>query len=154
MAKYARIVNQVVREVLDIIGDPATQFHPDIVAQLRTATPEVVEGYFTPDDGVTWQSKKPATLAEAKQAKRKELREEFISRVVVLYPTLKDMDEIKLVRDQFLSVAPAARAPTTDFQKLIDTYQVAQDALTAINALGDVASVEAYDVVNTPAWPA
>lgn len=154
MARYVRVVNNRVREVLNVVGNIRRQFHPD-VADTLIAHPNAQEGQITSDGGATFEDAPDTrTLAQAKRQKLRELNGEFLSRVRTIYPSLNDIDEVKLVRDQFLSTAPSARQPTADFQKLIDTYQAAIGARTDIQALGNKAVVDAYDVANTPVWPA
>jgi len=88
-----------------------------------------------------------------KKDKRKELNVEGLLRIQLIFPAISDFDELDLVREQFLSLAPAARSPTAKFQKLIDTVQARNQARKAINALTTVTDINNYDVVNTPTWP-
>ncbi len=92
-------------------------------------------------------------LPHAKRDKIRELKVEGLSRVQSVFPAIKNFDDLDLVREQYLSVAPAARQPTTDFQTAIDIVGAGRSAVVAINALNDYSSVIAYDVVLSPAWP-
>ena len=92
-------------------------------------------------------------LPYAKREKIKELKAEGLSRIQVIFPSIGNFDDLDLVREQWLSIAPAARQATTDFQTMIDTAQAGKAARVEINALTTIAEVEAYDVVNTPSWP-
>lgn len=97
----------------------------------------------------------PASNVElAKQLKRDALRREALARVRVKLPALNTFAEVELVREQWLSIAPAARQPTATFQYLIDVVQAARAAATSINALATAAEVMAYDIQATPGWPA
>lgn len=92
-------------------------------------------------------------LPYAKKLKVDELKTEGLSRVQGVFPAIGDFDELDLIRETYLSIVPAARSATTDFQNMINIVQAGKAAATDINALTTVAEVEAYDVVNTPAWP-
>lgn len=92
-------------------------------------------------------------LSYFKGTKIDKLKTEGLSRINIIFPAIKNWDDLDLVRDQWLSVAPAARQATDDFQSMIDIFQAGKDAAANINALGTIAEVEAYDVINTPAWP-
>ena len=68
-------------------------------------------------------------------------------------PAITDWDALDLVREQFLSIAPAARQPTANLQSLIDVFQAGKTAADAINAMTDVTVIDAYDVSADPGWP-
>lgn len=88
-----------------------------------------------------------------KSTKIAELKKEGLARVNLTFPAVTNFDELDLIKEQFLSVAPAARSPTVDFQKMIDIVQVGKDAVTSINALTVANDIKNYDVMNTPNWP-
>lgn len=92
-------------------------------------------------------------LANARQAKLIELKAEGLSRIKAIMPALSDWDVLELIRELWLSIAPAARQATSTLQSVIDVYQAGRDAAAAINALADTSQVAAYDVVTDPAWP-
>ena len=92
-------------------------------------------------------------VAGVKQEKRDELRQEALRLINVVFPAINDMDELALVREQWLSIAPAARQATVDFQKMLDTFIAARNAITTINGLATPVAVNNYDVVNDPTWP-
>ena len=92
-------------------------------------------------------------LPELKLDKIKDLKAEGLTRIQLTFPAVSDFDELDLIREQYLSVAPAARQATTDFQRMIDIVQAGKSARTEINALTLEAEAIAYDVVNTPNWP-
>ena len=92
-------------------------------------------------------------LPDEKAIKITELKAEALSRMQAVFPALSDFDDVAFQREFYLSIAPAARQPTANFQQIIDIYQTGLDARDAINALTTVAEVQAYDVIVTPAWP-
>ncbi len=92
-------------------------------------------------------------LADEKTVKKLELKNEGLSRIQLLFPSISDFDELALVREQWLSMTSASRSPTVEFQKMIDIYSAGLSGISAINALTTVTDVQNYDVVNTPAWP-
>lgn len=85
--------------------------------------------------------------------KRQAVKDEGLTRVQAELPGITDFDVLELIREFWLSIAPAARNPTATFQKVIDIYQAARDAITVINGLTG-AALKAYDPVTGPAWPA
>ena len=68
--------------------------------------------------------------------------------------SIDDFDQIEVLKEFWLSIAPAARQPTTKWQWVIDVWQSGKDAVGVINALADAASVQAYDAITDPNWPA
>jgi hypothetical protein len=89
----------------------------------------------------------------AKTEKRDEIKAEGLSRITDVFPAINDLDELKLEQERWLSIAPAARQPTTDYQKAINIYVAARNAITSINTESDWTVVNAYDVVTGPSWP-
>lgn len=92
-------------------------------------------------------------LANAKQAKLAELKQEGLSRIQAVLPGISNWDVLELERERWLSIAPASRNPTAAYQSVIDIYQAGRTAAIAINALANTAAVNAYDVNASPAWP-
>ena len=95
---------------------------------------------------------------ERKQ-KRKELNDEYLNRLILIYPDADLIDEtvfdfvVDMSFDVFRSVIGASRLPNADWQNVLDTRTAKRNARTAINALTNTVDIQAYDVVNTPAWP-
>ena len=114
-----------------------------------------VDGVMTSTDDVAVQAiiDSHDYLPNAKKVKIETLKDEAVNRANELYENITTFDEMLLVRDIMLSVAPAARSLTTNIQKLSDIYQAGDQARTDINALTDIDLIRAYDVVNTPTWP-
>jgi len=90
---------------------------------------------------------------EAQKDKIEELKLEGLRRIQLIFPSISDFDELDFATEQYLSIAPAARQPTTNFQSAIDIRQAAKSAISFINTLGTLTAIADYDVVNTPAWP-
>ena len=90
------------------------------------------------------------TLAEAKSRRKWEIKRDGLARMQTRLPALDAFDMVQLMREIYLSVAPAARQPTTDLQWIIDTYQAGNVALAQVAASTTIAQVNAV----TPAWPA
>lgn len=88
----------------------------------------------------------PQRIAEIKNT-------EGLPRLQAVMAAIQTWDQVELIREQWLSVAPAARAPTATFQSLIDIYQAGRDAVIAVKAM-DRAQLEAYNAATDPAWPA
>jgi hypothetical protein len=88
-----------------------------------------------------------------KAEKGDEIKSEGLARISAVFPAINDLDELKLEQERWLSIAPAARQPTTDYQQAIDIYVAARNAITSINSETDWTVVNAYDVVTGPSWP-
>jgi hypothetical protein len=84
--------------------------------------------------------------------KIQELKEEGLSRIKAIMPAISDFDTLELVREMWLSIAPAARSATADFQSIIDIYQAARDGVVFLNGATD-GEVSSYDVITSPSWP-
>ena len=94
-----------------------------------------------------------APLETARSLKVAEIKSEGLSRISAVFPALSDLDELKLEQERWLSIAPAARQATTDYQQAIDIYVAARNAITSINSETDWTVVNAYDVLTGPSWP-
>ncbi|MDH3325151.1 MAG: hypothetical protein OEM38_00375 [Gammaproteobacteria bacterium] len=92
-------------------------------------------------------------LPDYKKIKIEELKLEALSRVQIVYPSISNFDELKLVKDIIISIAPAARQLPADMTITTNIYQAGVDAVAAINLINVAADVQSYDVVNTPVWP-
>ena len=92
----------------------------------------------------------PETLAQAKVRKLQQIKTTGLARMQTRFPALQTFDAVQLVREVILSVAPAARQPTADFQWLGDTYTPRRNAADQVIAATTIAQVDAV----TPAWPA
>ncbi len=64
-------------------------------------------------------------------------------------PGIQTFDQLDLVKEQYLSLLTAARAPTARFQKLIDIYTVGETAINQVKAATTQAQVDAVN----PVWP-
>lgn len=89
-------------------------------------------------------------LAYDKKVKIAQIKADGLARIRTVFPAITDFEALALVRDQFLSVAPAARQPTANLQKMIDIYVAGANAIGSVNA----ATTSAQVAVIVPAWPA
>lgn len=76
--------------------------------------------------------------AQAEALRRKEIKDAGLALINEAFPALKNIDEIKFQAEFWLSIAPAARQATIDFQRVIDIYTTAKAAITAGTLPGDV----------------
>jgi hypothetical protein len=90
------------------------------------------------------------SLAEAKARRRWQIQRDGLTRMQSRFPALDSFGAVQLVREIYLSVAPAARVPTVDALFIINTYTAGMTALDAVNAATTIAQVDAV----APAWPA
>ena len=77
------------------------------------------------------------------------IKAEGLDRIQAVFPAINSFDELALVRELFLSILPAARSPTANWQRMIDIYTAGRNAITAVNSATTQAQVDAV----SPAWP-
>lgn len=92
-------------------------------------------------------------LKEAKDKKIAELKVERLSRIQAIMPAIDDDATLEMMSELWKSIAGAARAPTVEWQSMIDIWTAAKQAGLAIKAMTILADVENYDTTVTPAWP-
>ena len=133
------------------------------IGVLRTDTLQVV----VPQSGDLWHAyrewcqagntpdpyEEPAPPAETlPQAKARRLGEVLAEGMALIKGRIEGIHtfgDLQLLRQIFLSIAPAARQPTTDMQWLIDMWQEGETVKAAIQSATTVAEVDAV----TPSWP-
>ncbi|MEE8207868.1 MAG: hypothetical protein V3T88_02790 [Nitrosomonadaceae bacterium] len=69
---------------------------------------------------------------------RKRIIGKALQLINAVFPAIKSIDQVMLLAEQWLSIAPAARKPTTNYKKLIDIYVVAKQAIDNKTPYGDV----------------
>lgn len=131
------------RELKDIITTLGYKREHDGVHLFKAGTEAIIQNVI--------DSYNP--LPDLRKKKVDELKAEGLSRIQVIFPAVNNFDELDLIREQWLSIAPAARQATADFQRMIDIVQAGRSARQAIIALNTIAEIESYDVVNAPSWP-
>ena len=92
----------------------------------------------------------PETLAQAKRRKLQQIKTTGLERMQTRFPALQTFDTVQLLREVFLSVAVAARAPTADMAWLGQTYDAGKTAADQVLAATTIPQVDAV----VPAWPA
>jgi len=75
-------------------------------------------------------------------------------RLKIIFPALNNIDEIEFAAEQWKSIAPAARKSTPEFQKGIDIYTAAKQAISVVESFTTQIEVDDYDVQIDPGWPA
>jgi hypothetical protein len=88
-----------------------------------------------------------------KVEKGDEIKQEALARVNSIFPSISSLDELKLEQERWLSLAPVGIQPTPDYQKAIDIYVAAINAVAQNAAETDWLIVSAYDVNTGPSWP-
>ena len=76
--------------------------------------------------------------AQVEQQRKDEIKAAGLVLINVVFPALKDLDEIKFQAEFWKSIAPAARQATVDFQSAIDIYTIAKTAIANGTASADV----------------
>ena len=89
-------------------------------------------------------------LSDQKAARVTEIKNDGLVRINLLFPAIDSLDEIAFYAEFWTSIAPAARAATVSFQRIINIYTAAKNAITSVNACTTKAQIDAV----TPAWPA
>ncbi len=77
------------------------------------------------------------------------IKTEGLTRIQAVFPAINSFDELALIRDLFLSILPAARSPTANWQRMIDIYTAGRNAVIGVNNATTKQQVDAV----TPAWP-
>lgn len=90
------------------------------------------------------------TLSEIKHQRANAITTDALARIQSVLPDVSNMATAQLVRELWLSIAPAARQPTAKMGQVIAIYQAWGDALQQVKACTAPACVAAV----TPAWPA
>lgn len=92
----------------------------------------------------------PPSLAELKQLRANVITAEALARIQSALPEVGNMATAMLVRELWLSIAPAARAPTAKMATVVAIYLAWGSALAAIKICTTPVCVAAV----VPTWPA
>lgn len=98
-------------------------------------------------------------VPDAKLAAIARIKEEGAKRVATVYPFIAPdgPDAAALynfAEDLYLSILSAARTTLRPrLRALQGIFNAAVAAISSVNSMTDVASIDSYDEVNTPAWP-
>lgn len=103
----------------DVLSLPVNLIEP-IIAALPTPVPNVPTAEFTQVE----------LDAQLEAQRRKDIKDTGLALINTIFPALKDIDEIQFQAEFWLSINPTARQATVDFQKVIDIYTVAKQAVT------------------------
>lgn len=95
----------------------------------------------------------PLTTDQKRSIKIGQLKDEGLTRIQSVLAGISSFDELELISEQWLSMSPAARNPTTKFQQVIDIYTAGKNAVSEIKALILEGEIDAYNVITDPAWP-
>ena len=93
--------------------------------------------------------KPPETLAQAKERRILQIKSDGLAHIAAEFPVVTNFDLLLLIREIWLSIAPAARQPTTPLTFAINTYQAGTTAIAAVHAATTIAQVDAVTV----SWP-
>ena len=92
-------------------------------------------------------------LAIRKRHLTEAIKEEGFARIQQVMPFISSMDALEIMRELWLSIAPAARQPTDDMSGVIDVYQAARAAIIDVRSASTLAELEDYDPSAGPDWP-
>lgn len=81
-----------------------------------------------------------------------EIKQEGLARINAVFPAIDDIDQLHFHVEFWLSIAPAARQPTANFQLVSNIYTAAKDAIQFINTATDQQVMD-YNAATDPAWP-
>ncbi len=88
-------------------------------------------------------------FADYKADRIAQIKAAGLARIQAVFPAINSFDELALIRDLFLSILPAARSPTANWQRMIDIYTAGRNAVIGVNNATTKQQVDAV----TPAWP-
>lgn len=94
-----------------------------------------------------WQS--VPSLAEHKAARITTIKLEAVTRMSAILPGVDSVATVVTLRELYLSIAPAARAPTAKLTSIINIYQAADTAIGLVQVASTKEQVDSV-VVN---WP-
>ena len=137
LQEYGVYDTETGQAIPDSIGNRHWRMYLEWVAEGNTADPE-----FTAQE----------IADQARATKIQSLKDEGLSRIQVVMPAIDNFNTLELVREMWLSTAPAARAATVSFQSIIDIYQAARDGVIVLNGATD-GEVTTYDILTDPSWP-
>jgi hypothetical protein len=89
------------------------------------------------------------TLAELKKLRIQAMTAEALVHVQTVMPEISDLATASLIRELWLSIAPAARQPTTDMLTVIATFGELRRAIIAVRNCTTPACINSV----TPTWP-
>lgn len=110
----------------------------------------VVPGMIDNGDGTF--SNPPVPLEVKREEMIDAVRNEGLSRMQEVLPGIDNFDTLDLIKEVWLSIAPAARAPTVSFQYIIDVYQAGKTAINFLKTATE-SQIDSYDPVLSPSWP-
>lgn len=125
----------------------------DLIETPITEIENIINAYDSVIAGQELRNNPPPTLAEAKELKILELKNEGVSRMVSRVAGVLTFDQVNVMKEQWLSIDLGSRNPTPDFQFLIDVWQAGQDAAETINAYTLQSEIDAYNITTDPVWP-
>lgn len=92
-------------------------------------------------------------LSTIKLEKINEVKNEGLIRIQAIMPAISDFYILDLIREIWLSILPASRSATTEFQAIINIYQAGREAIILIEAMTDKSIIENYNPISDPNWP-
>lgn len=127
--------------------------HPALVRQIEAAglRPVLLDGTWTTANDAAAQTIIDAfdPLPDAKKDAIAAVKATGLAKIQAAFPAIDSFDALDFYSQLWLSIASAARAPTTRFSNIIAIYQAGANAITQINAAASTAAVAAV----VPAWP-
>lgn len=116
-------------------------------------------GHWLLEENGVWKSSNDAAvqaiidnfdpLPDYKTERVAAIKAEGLARIQAVFPAINSFDELALIRELFLSILPAARSPTANWQRMIDIYTAGRNAVMVVNSATTKAQVDAV----SPAWP-
>ena len=92
-------------------------------------------------------------LKEAKQKAYAALKAERLARIQTVLPAIESDEMLEMIAELWLSIVSAAKAPTAEWQLVINIWQAAKLAGLDVSSMTLLANVENYDVSIDPNWP-
>ena len=142
MSVYIEYPDYYLLDSTYIPKDPQNRLYRKLQSEVQQGTSSIV-AY----DGSA------AEIEQLRQDKLDELLLEAESRMRASVPGIDSFETFELIREMFLSIAPAARQPTAAFQSVFDIYQAGKSARATIKGFTTKAQITAYDVTTDPSWP-
>lgn len=116
-------------------------------------------GYSLREENRVWKSNNDAEvqliinsydqLPDIKKSMVYEIKANGLARINAIFPAISSVDEVEFYAEFWLSIVPAARSATVNFQKIINIHNAAKTAIASVNGAANAAGVSAVTV----SWP-
>lgn len=155
------VLDTITNQIVDVLDDECNAIPPDAIAispeQLgilnRHPNGFSICDYVNGEIIINAERSAAYELEVCKENKELDIKNYALVLINSVIPGVRSFDDIQLAREQWLSIDPAARNSTVNFQYAIDVHQAAYSGVSSVNALTTVAEVTSFDPDIDITWP-